>query len=120
MRKSEQNCDCTLIHENVVEDVKKHFQPKTVMEKLTDFYKVFADSTRTNILFALDKNELCVCDISVLLNMTISAVSHQLKILRDNNLVKTRRTGKEVFYSLSDEHVKKIIDCGLEHVLEKS
>ena len=73
----------------------------------------------TGTLYALDKEELCVCDISALLGMTISAVSHQLKILRDSNLVKTRRNGKVVYYSLADEHVQKVIECGVEHIMEK-
>lgn len=89
-----------------------------VLFDLADFYKIFGDTTRIKILYELDKNDLCVCDIASTLNMTVSAVSHQLKTLRDSNLVKTRREGKSIVYSLSDEHVKKIIDCGLEHIME--
>ncbi|MCR4736509.1 MAG: metalloregulator ArsR/SmtB family transcription factor [Treponema sp.] len=83
------------------------------------FYKIFADVTRVRILCALDKAELCVCDLSSFLGMTISAVSHQLKLLRESDLVKTRRDGKVVYYSLTDEHVQQIIECGMEHILEK-
>lgn len=87
--------------------------------ELSDFYKIFGDGTRLKILYVLDSHELCVCDISSALKMTSSAVSHQLRILRSSNLVKTRRDGKTIFYSLSDDHVKKIIECGIEHINEK-
>ena len=86
---------------------------------LADFYKIFGDTTRVKILYALDKSELCVCDISALLGMSVSAVSHQLRALRDSNLVRTKRDGKIVYYSLADEHVKSILECGLEHIEEK-
>lgn len=119
MGKSEISCDCEVIHTEVVEAVKKQLEKDEIICDLSDFFRIFGDTTRLKILLCLDKNELCVCDISSLLNMTISAVSHQLKLLRDSNLVKTRRDGKVVYYSLADEHVRKIIECGLEHVLEK-
>lgn len=118
MGRSELTCDCEVIHNDVVETVKKQLQIDEIFFSLADFYKIFGDTTRVKILYALDKSEMCVCDISSLLNMTISAVSHQLKILRDSNLVKSRRDGKVIYYCLADEHVKKIIECGLEHVLE--
>lgn len=118
MGKSEVTCDCEVIHNDVVEKVRKDFVKDEVIFNLADFYKIFGDTTRVKILYALDVCELCVCDISALLNMTISAVSHQLKILRDSNLVATRRDGKVVYYSLADAHVKQVIECGLEHVLE--
>lgn len=118
MGKSELTCDCEIIHEDHVESVKKQLPVDEVIFEVADFYKIFGDTTRIKILYALDKMELCVCDISSLLNMTISAVSHQLKILRESNLVSTRRDGKIVYYSLADEHVKEVIECGFEHVLE--
>lgn len=118
MGRSELTCDCEVIHNDVVETVKKQLQIDEIFFSLADFYKIFGDTTRVKILYALDKSEMCVCDISSLLNMTISAVSHQLKILRDSNLVKSRRDGKVIYYCLADEHVKEIIECGLEHVLE--
>ena len=118
MGKSEITCDCDVIHSEVVEKVKSEIGNDEIIFELADFYKIFGDTTRVKILCALDKSELCVCDVSSLLNMTISAVSHQLKILREANLVKTRRDGKVVYYSLLDEHVKEIIECGMEHVLE--
>ena len=119
MGKSEITCDCEVIHSDVVEKVQKTFPADEVIFQLSDFFKIFGDTTRVKILYALDKNELCVCDISTLLNMTISAVSHQLKILREANLVTTNRVGKVVYYSLADEHVKEIIECGMSHILEK-
>ena len=118
MGKNEITCDCEIIHDETVNFVKQQLPPEEILADLADFYKIFSDSTRVRILYALDKSELCVCDISVLLNMSVSAVSHQLKLLRESNLVKTKREGKVVFYSLSDNHVKKIIECGLEHIEE--
>ena len=118
MGKSEITCDCEVIHSDVVEKLKTVFPQDELIFDLADFYKIFGDTTRVRILYALDKAELCVCDISALLNMTISAVSHQLKILRDSNLVSTRRDGKVVYYSLADGHVKEIIECGIEHIME--
>lgn len=85
---------------------------------LADLFKVFGDSTRIKILFVLFESELCVCDLSEKLNMTQSAVSHQLKILKQNKLVKSRRDGKSIIYSLADEHVVSIISQGLEHIEE--
>lgn len=111
-------CDCEIIHEDTVKKVKSTFPKDEMIFDLADFYKIFGDTTRVKILYALDKSELCVCDISSLLEMTISAVSHQLKILRDSNLVVTRREGKVIYYSLADEHVKEIIECGMEHISE--
>ncbi len=117
MGKSEFSCDCDIIHSDVVEKVQKTLPNNEIIEHLADFYKIFGDTTRIRILYALLKNELCVCDISVLLDMTISAVSHQLKILREANLVATNRVGKVVFYSVADTHIKEMIECGHEHVL---
>ena len=89
-----------------------------MMLELADFFKLFADSTRVRILAELDRDELCVCDISNALLMTKSAVSHQLKILRDGNLVKCERRGKHIYYSLADSHVKDIIEKAIEHIEE--
>jgi len=118
MQKKEETCECEIIHEDIVKKVKDTFPKDEMIFDLADFYKIFGDTTRVKILYALDKSELCVCDISALLEMTVSAVSHQLKILRDSNLVKTRREGKVVYYSLADEHVQEIIECGMEHISE--
>ncbi len=119
MRKVELTCDCEEIHSDVVTLVRDSLDSDTIMNSLTNFYKLFADSTRIRILCALDKHELCVCDISSLLDMTISAVSHQLKLLRESDLVKATKQGKVVYYSLKDEHVRAMIECGLEHIKEK-
>ena len=118
MKKDIETCNCDIIHEETVKKVKTTFPKDEMIFDLADFYKIFGDTTRVKILYALDKSELCVCDISVLLEMTVSAVSHQLKILRDSNLVKTRRDGKIVYYSLADHHVQEIIECGMEHISE--
>ena len=87
-------------------------------EKIAGFFKVIGDNTRSRILFALDSNEMCVCDIANVLNMTKSAVSHQLSVLRDERIVKCNRVGKEVYYSLDDEHVKEVYEVALSHVKE--
>ena len=112
-------CDCEVIHEDIVKKVKSTFPKEEMLFDLADFYKIFGDTTRVKILYALDKSELCVCDISVLLGMSVSAVSHQLRALRDSDLVRTKREGKIVYYSLADEHVKSILECGIEHIKEK-
>ena len=88
------------------------------LSDLADLFKMFADSTRVKIMFALMDNELCVMDISGMLNMTQSAISHQLKILKSANLVTNRRDGKTIYYRLSDDHVKSIIAQGFDHILE--
>lgn len=118
MSKNDEICECEIIHEDIVKKVKATFPKDEVIFDLADFYKIFGDTTRVKILYALDKSELCVCDISALLGMSLSAVSHQLKILRDSNLVKTKRDGKVIYYSLSDHHVQEIIECGMEHISE--
>jgi ArsR family transcriptional regulator len=112
-------CDCDVIHAEVVEKVRHYMPEEEVLYDLADFFKVFGDSTRIKILWALDREEMCVCDLAVLLNMTKSAISHQLKSLRQEKLVKYRRDGKNAFYSLQDEHVKNILEIGLEHIEER-
>ncbi len=111
-------CDCEVIHSEVVESVKKKMPDEDILYDLSDFFKVLGDSTRVKIMWALDENEMCVCDLAVLLNMTKSAISHQLRSLKQANLVKFRREGKVVYYSLSDDHVKEIFEKGLEHIRE--
>ena len=93
---------------------------KKCLYDLAELFKVFGDSTRIKIIWALDEAEMCVCDIAFLLNMTQSAISHQLRVLKQAELVKSRREGKIVFYSLEDEHVKQIFDQGLIHISEES
>ena len=89
-----------------------------VLYKLADLYKVFGDPTRIRILYALSGGELCVCDIADILGMTVSAISHQLRILKNAKLVSFRKDGKSVFYSLADEHVGLILEKGMEHICE--
>lgn len=111
-------CDCEVIHEDIVNEVKAKIQSKEEYLKLAALFKMFGDGTRVQILHALEQHEMCVCDLAVLLGLTKSAVSHQLKALRLANLVKFRREAQIVFYSLADEHVKKIMNIGFDHILE--
>lgn len=111
-------CECNTIHEEVVQAVAGDMPKDEVTMDLADTFKVFSDFTRLKILIALLNHEMCVCDISTLLGMTKSAVSHQLRVLKQSNLVKNRRAGKVMYYSIADEHVETIISNGMEHVLE--
>ncbi len=111
-------CDCEVIHEEFVDEVRGKMQTKDEYLKLATLFKMFGDGTRVQILHALEQRELCVCDLAALLGMTKSAISHQLKALRLANLVKFRREAQVVYYSLADDHVKKIIDMGLEHLYD--
>lgn len=115
-----ERCDCEVIHEDIVNRVRSIFPPEETLYDLAELYKVFGDSTRIKILWALDESEMCVCDIAFLLNMTQSAISHQLRVLKQAHLVKNRREGKIIFYSLDDEHVRQILDQGLVHINEKT
>lgn len=112
-------CDCEVIHGDIVNEVKKRMPHDEDIYDLSDFFKVLGDSTRMKIIWALDESEMCVCDIAVLLNMTKSAISHQLRSLRNADLVKFRKEGKTVYYSLKDEHVRDIYEKGMEHIKEK-
>jgi DNA-binding transcriptional ArsR family regulator len=112
-------CDCNIIHEEVVAEVRAQMPDEEVLFNLADLFKVFSDSTRVKIVCALLKSEMCVCDIASLLGMTKSAISHQLRELRLTRLVKYRRDGKIVYYSLDDDHVGSIFLQGLQHVCEK-
>jgi len=114
-----ERCDCEVIHEDIVEQVKAEMIAEETLYDLAELFKVFGDSTRIKILWALDEAEMCVCDIAVLLNMTQSAISHQLRVLKQAKLVKNRRDGKVVYYSLDDDHVKQIFKQGLTHINEE-
>ena len=107
------------VHKDLVKSVNNRMPDENVLFDLSELFKVFGDSTRIRILFVLFEEELCVCDLAKCLNMTQSAVSHQLKILKQNRLIKNRRDGKSIFYSLADDHVRSIIYQGLEHVEEE-
>ena len=114
----EYTCDCEVIHEQTVNCVKEKMLGGYKYTDLAALYKMFGDPTRIKILHALEHHEMCVCDLAALLGLTKSAVSHQLKALRLANLVKFRKEAQIVFYSLADDHVKQIIDMGLEHINE--
>lgn len=111
-------CDCDAIHAEVVSSVRELMSPKEEYNKLASLFKMFADGTRVQILWALEQREMCVCDLAVLLGMTKSAISHQLKSLRLSDLVKFRKEGQVVYYSLADDHVKDILERGFEHINE--
>ena len=112
-------CDCDAVHTELVTQIASYMPEESLFSALESFYKMFADSTRCKILFALKQQEMCVCDLSKLLNMTKSAVSHQLAKMRDNGVVKCRRSGKEVYYSLDDAHVAEIYGATMEHICHR-
>lgn len=111
-------CEINAPHEESVKKAKAALLDTETLYEIAELFKIFGDSTRTSILATLSAGEMCVCDIAEVLNLSVSAVSHQLRILRHNKLVKARRCGKEVFYSLSDDHVVKILETATEHVKE--
>lgn len=113
-----EKCDAEVIHEEVVNQVKAKMPKEEILYDLAELFKVFGDTTRIKILWALAESEMCVCDIAALLNMTQSAISHQLRILKQAKLVKNRRDGKIVYYSLDDDHVEQIFGQGLAHIYE--
>ena len=104
--------------DDVLEHVQEHIVPEDQRQSMAKLFKIFGDNTRCSIMEALNCHEMCVCDLAVLLDMTKSAISHQLKILRDNNLVKFEKKGKHAYYSLADGHVREILDVALEHINE--
>ena len=111
-------CECEELHTDLIAKKKDAMPQESTIYDLADFFKIFGDSTRMSILFAIDGEPMCVCDIAELLGMTKSAVSHQLKILRQSDLITYRKSGKNVFYSLADDHVRDIIEKALEHIKE--
>lgn len=119
MPKNEFVCDCNIIHEDIVNDTKEKMLKFQTFENVASFFKIMGDATRVRILFALDQNEMCVCDIANVLSMSKSSISHQLKLLRDSGIVKCKKIGKEVFYSLDDEHIQKVFEIGVEHIEHK-
>ena len=111
-------CEFLHVHDEVVEEVKEHLPEEDKLYDLADFFKIFADSTRIKILYVLLMHEMCVCDLAGILGVSQSAMSHQLRILKQMNLVRARREGKTVFYSLADGHIQTIISQGMEHIAE--
>jgi ArsR family transcriptional regulator len=118
MENQVEHCETTCIHKELLKIVNEKMPAETELYDLSELFKVFGDSTRIRILFVLFECEVCVCDLAEALNMTQSAISHQLKILKQSKLVKSRRDGKSVFYSLADDHVRTIIAQGLDHIEE--
>ena len=117
MKKETLVCEYPVIHQEVIDKIK--LPEEEVLYDLGDFFKILGDSTRIKILSALFQSEMCVCDIAALLGMTQSAISHQLRVLKQGRLVKHRKEGKVVYYSLDDDHIKHIVDQGLTHISEK-
>ena len=111
-------CEETEVHESAVEQVRRQLPEDEVLYDLAELFKIFGDSTRVKILYALLESELCVCDIAKLMEVSQSAVSHQLRVLKGSKLVKFRREGKTLYYSLADDHVIRILSQGMEHILE--
>ena len=113
-----EQCDYMHLHEKVIEQVQEEMPEEEILYDLAELFKVFGDSTRIKILYALFESDLCVGDLAQLVNISQSAVSHQLKILKDAKLVKFRREGKIIFYMLDDDHVRTMLSMGMEHVEE--
>ncbi len=112
-------CDCYCLYKDIVDIAKKSIKKIKIFDNMYTFFKTFADVTRLKIICALDEvGSMCVCDIAVALDMTKSAISHQLKFLKENKLIKYQKKGKEIFYSLADNHVKDIFELGLNHLQE--
>ncbi|MCT4595800.1 MAG: metalloregulator ArsR/SmtB family transcription factor [Anaeromicrobium sp.] len=116
MEKDRMICNCNIIHEDVVNEIRRHMPEEEKLYDLAEFFKVFGDGTRIKILCALMNSEMCVCDIAALLDMKQSAISHQLRVLKQARLVKYRKEGKMVYYSLDDDHVKNVFDQGFNHI----
>ena len=114
----EETCECNAIHQDVVKKVKEVMPDEETLYDLAELFKVFGDTTRVRILCALFESEMCVCDISNLLGMTQSSISHQLRVLKSAKLVRNRKEGKVVYYALDDDHIKHIFEQGLNHVNE--
>ncbi len=111
-------CELHHVHENLVHQVEDGMPGEKMLQSLADFYKIFGDMTRVKMLCVLAQSELCVCDLAEVTGMTQSAISHQLRVLKQSKLVKNRRDGKTVYYSLADDHIQSILNQGLEHISE--
>lgn len=118
-RKRLEICDCNVIHEDVVARVREQMPEEEPIYEVADLFKVFGDSTRARIICALSISELCVCDLSALLDLSQSAISHQLRTLKQARIVRNRRSGKVVYYSLDDDHIKALFGVAFEHVMEE-
>jgi ArsR family transcriptional regulator len=119
MLRNELSCDCNIIHKDVVARALKNKPEDYELIALSEVFKILGDLTRIKIIWTLDKEEMCVCDIANVLNMSKSSISHQLAILRKASIVKYRKSGKEVYYSLDDDHISKLYEIGIEHIEHK-
>jgi len=120
MNENEDICQTSCVHENEVARSRSKLPAEEILCQLGDFFRTFGDSTRVRIVSALISGELCVCDIAAVLDMSVSAVSHQLRVLRQAKIVRTRRDGKQIYYSIEDHHVGILVAVGLEHIREGS
>lgn len=118
MSRNKYCCDCNIIHAEVVNSVQNSMLSSEDFSQISNYFKALGDSTRIRIIWALYNSEMCVCDLSNLLNMSISSISHQLRGLKINKLIKSRRNGKSIYYSLMDKHVKNFVKNALEHINE--
>ena len=119
MAKNEFICDCNIIHQDIVDKTLKSMPEEDSINRLAEFFKILGDTTRVKLLFSLSQNEMCVCDIANVLGMSKSSISHQLSMLRKSGIVKYRKEGKEVYYTLDDEHIQKVFEVGIEHIEHK-
>lgn len=119
MSRNEFVCDCNVIHQDSVDRARTKMPEADTFYKLADFFNLLGDTTRCKILFAIDQHEMCVCDLANVLSMSKSSISHQLGTLRRSGIVKCRKVGKEVYYTLDDDHVCKVFEIGLEHIEHK-
>lgn len=119
MAKNEFICDCNMVHEEMVNDTLSKMPENDILDNLAYFFKIMGDITRCKLLFALLQNEMCVCDLANVLSMTKSSISHQLSKMKDVGLVKCRKSGKSVYYSLDDSHISEIFEVGLKHINHK-
>lgn len=117
-KKQAVTCKQVIIHDEIVKRVHDNMPEEDNLYDLAELFKVFGDSTRIKIIWALFESEMCVCDIAYLLNMTQSAISHQLRVLKSSRLVRYRKSGKSVYYSLDDSHIKQIFEIGMKHIME--
>ena len=119
MAKNEFICDCNIIHKETVDQILKTMEKDETFNKLADFFNILKDPTRLKIMFVLDKKQVCVCDIANILSMSKSSISHQLSTLRKSGIVKCYKQGKEVYYTLDDDHINKVFEIALEHINHK-
>ena len=119
MAKNEFICDCNIIHKETVDQILKTMETDETFNKLADFFNILKDPTRLKIMFVLDKKQVCVCDIANILSMSKSSISHQLSTLRKSGIVKCYKQGKEVYYTLDDDHINKVFEIALKHINHK-